>query len=247
MTDMGGDAPPAGASTHPDDAAGLDTASGHLPSAAENRHSRWPRRMSLLTLAVLVGVAAAYGTRFGADPTMVDSPLLGRLAPAFTLPYLEKEGTQSLEDLEGNVVVINFWASWCTACREEHDDLIMAAERFRDRGVTFLGIVYQDRPEFAIDMLDEMGRGYDNVTDPGSRTAIDFGVFGVPETFFIDRHGTVVAKVVGRSDLELLSTTIETILAGRVPDSVNRAGFQPQPVDLNTRRPDAPRPDRGQP
>jgi cytochrome c biogenesis protein CcmG/thiol:disulfide interchange protein DsbE len=204
------------------------------PSGSDPSGTRWPRRIALLALVVLIGVAAAYGTRFGTDPTIVDSPLIGQPAPDVTLPYLEKDGTLSLTDLRGDIVVVNFWASWCTACREEHDDLIMTAQRFRDDGVTFLGIVYQDRPEAAIGMLDEMGRGYDNLTDPGSRAAIDFGVFGVPETFFIDRGGTVVAKVVGRSDLALLTATVETILAGRVPDSVNRAGFQPQPVDLGT-------------
>lgn len=216
-----------------------DEAGEHRPPGDGSPHTtvgdqarRWPRRVALLSLAVLVGVAAAYGTRFGTDPTVVASPLVGQPAPAFSLPYLEKDGRLSLGDLRGDVVVINFWASWCTACREEHDGLIMAAQRFRDRGVTFLGIVYQDRPELAIEMLDEMGRGYDNLIDPDSRAAIDFGVFGVPETFFIDRGGTVVAKVVGRSDLDLLSTTVEAILDGRSPESVNRAGFQPQPIDL---------------
>ena len=203
----------------------------------EVSRSPWPRRVALLTLVLLVGVAAAYGTRFGTDPTVVDSPLLGQPAPSIALPYLERGGQLSLSDLRGDVVVLNFWASWCTACREEHDDLILAAQRFGGQGVTFLGIVYQDRPESAIGMLDEMGRGYDNLVDPGSRAAIDFGVFGVPETFFIDRDGTVVAKVVGRSDLPLLTETIETILAGGIPDSVNRAGFQPPPVDLSTPRP----------
>lgn len=197
-----------------------------------DRGGPWPRRLALVALAAMIGVAAAYGTRFGTDPTVVNSPLLNQTAPSITLPYLERAGTLSLADLHGDVVVVNFWASWCTACREEHDDLILAAQRFRDRGVTFLGIVYQDRPELAIGMLDEMGRGYDNLTDPGSQAAIDFGVFGVPETFFIDRNGTVVAKVVGRSDVALLTDTIQTILAGGVPDSVNRAGFQPEPVDL---------------
>lgn len=217
----------------------VDTGSPADPPATTTdvRRTVWPRRMALLTLVLLVGVAAAYGSRFGTDPTVVDSPLIGKPAPAFELPYLEKDGTQSLDELEGRVVVINFWASWCTACREEHDDLIMAAARYRDEGVTFLGIVYQDRPEAAIGMLDEMGRGYDNLIDPRSRAAIDFGVFGVPETFFLDRDGTVVAKIVGRSDLELLSRTIDAILAGRVPDSVNRAGFQPEPVDLTSPRP----------
>lgn len=191
--------------------------------------SRWPRRIALLTLAALIGLAAAFGTRFGTDPGVVDSPLIDRPAPDVTLPYLERDGQLSLTDLRGDVVVVNFWASWCVPCREEHADLVAAAERYRERDVTFVGIVYQDRAEQAIAFLDELGRGYDHVTDPGSRAAIDFGVFGVPETFFIDRDGTVVAKVVGKTDLGLLSSTIETIMAGGTPDSVSRSGYEQQP------------------
>ncbi|MBW3619032.1 MAG: redoxin domain-containing protein [Actinobacteria bacterium] len=220
------DTPDAGASPSADVLDGTDPAT-----------SRAPRVVALTALVVLIAVAAAYGTRFGSDPTVVDSPLLGQPAPAFTLPLLEDEGELSLRDLEGEIVVVNFWASWCTACREEHDDLIAAAARYRDAGVSVVGIVYQDRPELAIEMLDEMGRGYTYVTDPRSRAAIDFGVFGVPETFFIDRQGTVVAKVIGASDLALLSDTIDAILAGRTPTSVNRAGYEAQPVDLTTPRP----------
>jgi cytochrome c biogenesis protein CcmG/thiol:disulfide interchange protein DsbE len=191
--------------------------------------SRWPRRIALLALAALIGVAAAFGTRFGTDPAVVDSPLIGRPAPDVTLPYLERDGELSLADLRGQVVVVNFWASWCVPCREEHADLVTAAQRYRDRDVTFVGIVYQDQPDQAIAFLDELGRGYDHLTDPRSRAAIDFGVFGVPETFFVDPQGTVVAKVVGKSDLALLSSTVETILAGGDPASVSRDGYERQP------------------
>lgn len=190
--------------------------------------SRWPRRLALLVLAVLIGIAATFGTRFGTDPGVVDSPLIGRPAPNITLPLLEGGGDLSLTGLRGQVVVVNFWASWCVPCREEHPDLVTAAQRYRDQDVTFLGVVYQDQPDQAIAFLDELGRGYDHLTDPGSRAAIDFGVFGVPETFFIDRQGTVVAKVIGTSDLALLSSTIETILAGRDPASVTRDGYERQ-------------------
>ena len=197
--------------------------------AAELPASRWPRRVALLALALLIGVAAAFGTRFGTDPGVVDSPLVGRQAPQVVLPYLERDGELALADLRGDVVVVNFWASWCVPCREEHPDLVAAAQRYRDLGVTFLGVVYQDRPEQAVAFLDELGRGYDHLVDPDSRAAIDFGVFGIPETFFIDEDGTVVAKIVGRTDLGLLSSTIETILDGGDPRSVVRDGYEQQP------------------
>lgn len=199
------------------------------PPAPPAPRVRWVRWIVVLALVVVVGVAAAFGTRFGSDPSVVDSPLIGQPAPDFTLPYLEQDGELALADLEGQVVVINYWASWCTACKEEHPDLLAASRRYEDQGVRFLGIVYQDQKEAAVSALDEMGRGYPSLLDPGSATAIDYGVFGVPETFFIDREGTVVAKIVGRSDLDLLSGTIETILEGGTPESVNRAGRQSQP------------------
>ncbi len=183
------------------------------------RPPKWPRRLAVSAVAVTILFAAAFGTRFGTDPTVVDSPLIGQPIPDLTLPYLEKDGQLSLRSLNGRIVVVNFWASWCVPCRNEHDDLVSTARAYRNEGVTFVGIVYQDDPKQAIAFLDELGRGYDHVTDPGSRAAIDFGVFGVPETFFIDPGGTVVAKITGESDEEILSHTLDQILAGRRPDS----------------------------
>ena len=207
----------------------VDTNDAPEPRDEPEVRSAWPRRVALLSLAALIGLAAAFGTRFGSDPSVVDSPLIGRSAPAVTLPYLERDGELSLADLRGEIIVVNFWASWCVPCREEHDDLLAAAGRYRDDGVTFVGIVYQDQPEQARAFLDELGRGYEHVTDPGSRAAIDFGVFGVPETYFIDRNGTVAAKIVGRSDVALLSSTIEDLLAGRAPTSTSRDGHEQAP------------------
>jgi cytochrome c biogenesis protein CcmG/thiol:disulfide interchange protein DsbE len=193
---------------------------------------RWGRRSALLAIGILVLVAAAFGTRFGTDPGVVDSPLIGRPAPDVTLPYLEQEGQLAFRDLRGEVLVVNFWASWCVPCREEHPALLAAAERYADEGVRFVGVIYQDRSEQAVAFLDELGRGYDHLEDPGSTAAIDFGVFGLPETYIIDRDGTVVAKITGATTFDRLATTIEDVLAGQPPGSVRGGGtYQPGASD----------------
>ena len=148
------------------------------------------------------------------------------------VPYLEQDGSLSLEDFRGQVVVVNFWASWCVACREEHPALTAASAAYREAGVEFIGVVYQDRTPNAVGFLDEMGRGEDfrYVTDPESRLAIDFGVFGVPETFFIDETGKIAAKITGASTLPLLSGVLDEMLAGRTPaPSTNTGPVQEAP------------------
>lgn len=178
---------------------------------------RWVGWTVAGVVVVLVGIGAAFGARFGTDPGVVDSPMIGQPMPDVTLPLLEQDTELRFADVEADVLVVNFWASWCVPCREEHPDLLAAAARYDDRGVTFLGIVFQDQTDRAIAFLDELGRGYDHVTDPGSRAAIEFGVFGIPETYVIDRDGIVRAKIIGASDIGLLSDTIEAVLAGEQP------------------------------
>lgn len=204
-------------------------------NAAPGRSRRW-RRVRWIALAVVVvavGVGAIFGSRLGKDPTLVDSPLIGKPTPAATLPNLEGDGAVSLADLRGQIVVVNFWASWCVACREEHPALVSAANNYRAAGVVFVGVNYQDQRGAAIGFLDEMGRGdpsaYRYVTDPRSKLALDFGVFGVPETFFIDRDGTVVGKIAGPSSYQLLSASLDEILAGRTPRSRTEGSVQPAP------------------
>lgn len=205
-------------------------------TAVSARAKRWRmiRWIALAVVVLAIGVGAIFGSRIGQDPTLVDSPLIGTPAPTATLPYLEREGALSLADLRGQVVVVNFWASWCVACREEHPALVAAANNYRAAGVTFVGVNYQDQKSAAIAFLDEMGRGdttaYRYLTDPGSRLALDFGVFGVPETFFLDRAGKIVGKITGPSDYQLLSTALEQILAGRAPQSRTEGSVQPAPT-----------------
>lgn len=199
----------------------------------ERRTSREWRivRWSALAIVILaVGIGTVFGMQLGTDPTLVNSPLIGRAAPTRALPYLERDGTLSLAELRGQIVVVNFWASWCAACREEHPALIAAARDYQAAGVTFVGVDYQDRPGPAIGFLDEMGRGPGRyVTDPGSQLAVDFGVFGIPETFFVDPAGTIVAKITGAADRALLSRVLDAILAGRQPESRTGGTVAPAP------------------
>jgi len=177
---------------------------------------RW---VALGVVGATVVLAVVLASRFGTDPGLVDSPLLGKPAPDFDLEYLDGSGSASLAGLEGEIVVLNFFASWCPECRNEHDDLVATADAFAGSGVTLVQVGYQERPEETLDYL--AGAGTSDaafyLADPGSRTAIAYGVFGIPETFFIDTDGVVVGKIIGESDALILGATIDAIQRGETP------------------------------
>ena len=177
---------------------------------------RWA---GLAVVAATVVLAVVLAGRFGSDPGLVDSPLLGQPAPDFDLSTLDGSGTAALSDLRGQIVVLNFFASWCLECREEHEDLVAASNSFADDGVQFVQIAYQEATEESLTYLDEAGTSPATLylADPGSRTAIAYGVFGIPETFFIDAGGTVVGKAIGATDALVLGSTIDAVLEGEKP------------------------------
>jgi cytochrome c biogenesis protein CcmG/thiol:disulfide interchange protein DsbE len=175
-------------------------------------------RTWLIAGAAVVGVGlmvAVFAGRFGEDPRLVDSPLIGEELAPMTLDRLDGSGPLSLDEFQGKVVVVNFWASWCVpSCRDEHPHLISTAAAYGD-AVQFIGVVFQDEPEPASRFLDQLGwgSGYEYVLDPGSRAAVEFGVFGVPETFFLNREGLLVDKIAGPVTTTSLTEAIEAILA----------------------------------
>lgn len=168
-----------------------------------------------------VGVvfAVVLASRFGTNPGLVDSPLLGEPAPAFSLAPLEGGENVDIQALEGQIVVLNFFASWCLECRAEHADLVSTADAFADDGVQFVQIAYQESPPASLEYLAVVGRSETTLylADPGSRTAIAYGVFGIPETFFIDEDGFVVGKIIGEADALTLGATIDAIQRGEDP------------------------------
>ena len=158
----------------------------------------WRRWLAPLGAAVLVAVLAVALLRGGTSGT---SPLVGKPAPDFTLTTLDGR-TFRLRDHLGRPMIVNFWASWCVPCREEAPYL---RELANDAGnLSLVGVVFQDKPEAARAFVSEFALPFPSVIDSQSRTAIDYGVSGVPETFFIDGRGVIVDKQGGpftREDL----------------------------------------------
>jgi cytochrome c biogenesis protein CcmG/thiol:disulfide interchange protein DsbE len=167
--------------------------------------------MAVAVVPVL-GFALLLATGLGSDRRELPSEIVGKRAPEFSLPRLDERGRLELALLQGEVVVLNFWASWCAACRDEHPDLLAAWRRYRERGVVLVGIDFEDTKEAALTYAREMGGDWPLVSDPSSRVAIAYGVFGVPETFVIDPDGMVTAKHVGAVTYAWLTREIEAAL-----------------------------------
>jgi cytochrome c biogenesis protein CcmG/thiol:disulfide interchange protein DsbE len=146
---------------------------------------------AIVVLLVLLGYAV-FGSRVSLQP----SPLVGSEAPDFTLNLFNGDVLR-LSDLKGKAVLLNFWASWCGPCKEEAPALEASWERYKDKGVVFLGINVWDDRESALSYLDRFGGGYPNGIDQKGEIAVNYGVAGVPETYFIDPSGRIVNKYTG--------------------------------------------------
>jgi len=178
-----------------------------------------------------VALAVVLASRFGHDPSLVESPLIGKPAPEFNLVSLDGSETVSLLDLRGDIVVINFYASWCLECRLEHDDLVATSDSFGGDGVTFVQIAYHENSSVSLAWLDTVGMSQwtHYLADPGSRTAIAYGVFGIPETYFVDPEGIVVAKTIGETSSWVLGNTIDAIKRGERPGQSVTGDTQQRP------------------
>ena len=165
----------------------------------------------LLPLALFAALLAFLGVGLGLNPREVPSPLIGKPAPAFALPRLDNTAqTVSREDLLGKVWMLNVWASWCAPCRDEHPLVIDIAKR---QLVPVYGLNYKDQPAAASNWLRNLGDPYRaTLVDADGRVGIDFGVYGVPETFIIDRQGIVRLKHTGPLTPEVVRTRIEPLL-----------------------------------
>jgi len=145
------------------------------------------------------------------DPREVPSPLINKPAPAFTLTRLD-DATRTIrrEDMLGKVWMLNVWASWCVACRQEHPVLVEFA---RTKSVALIGLNYKDTRPDASGWLKQFGNPYDaSIFDSEGKVGIDFGVYGVPETFVIDKQGVIRMKQIGPVTPEVLATRIQPLI-----------------------------------
>ena len=174
------------------------------------------RRTPLLAgvAAAVAVIVALLATGLGRDPSVIASPLIGRAAPNFTLPQLDGPPV-TLSSLRGQVVVINFWASWCAECQAEQAALDQTWQQFQDSGVVVIGVNFEDSTGAARSYLSTADVTYPVVEDTDSSTALAYGLRGVPETFVVNQSGRIVNRVIGAVDEAALAGEINSMLIAR--------------------------------
>ncbi|MDA8392497.1 MAG: TlpA disulfide reductase family protein [Actinomycetota bacterium] len=198
------------------------------------RQSRGGARKLMLVTKVALAVGAALGmlaafavprpgaTRSPPQPSQPQGPLksisvlptkVDRPAPGFILPLLNAHGTQSLTSLRGKVVVLNFWASWCVACRAEAPQLEALWRRYRRRGVVFLGVDVKDTAPAASAFARRYGVTYASVVDAAGSTTATYGILGLPDTYIVDPHGNIRFIIIGEIDPASFRSALDRVLA----------------------------------
>lgn len=191
-----------------------------IPSTTESLAEEKPKKkfnlVMVLLWLVVIGILALVG--WGLMNANKTRPEQGQTAPAFQMEYFdgyewEQRPSASLADMQGKVVVLNFWASWCVECRVEADQLEQVWRQYKDQDVVMLGIAYADVEPNALDYLQEFGVTYPNAPDLGTSISHDYEITGVPETFFIGKDGKIAHVQIGPVDQVTLTTMVDRLLA----------------------------------
>ncbi len=169
---------------------------------------RWLRYSIVLGIAALVVVLML---AFRRDPHDIRTGTVNKPAAAFTLDRLDGTGRVALEDHAGKVVVLNFFASWCIPCKEENPALVRVWERYRSSDVVIIGILYQDSLDSGRRYVRDNGVTWPTLTDEDGRIAFAYGVFGIPETYFIGPDGVIAGRHIGPVDEATLIAAIDSL------------------------------------
>ena len=168
-------------------------------------------RKYIILVAVLGPLLALFYFGLTRDPMNLPSALLKKSAPDFHLKNLEGQEV-SLGQLKGRPIILNFWSTWCATCVAEYQTIREANRVYSD--VQFYSVLYEDTEQNARDFLERYGNAAPILLDPGLRMSIDYGVAGVPETFFINREGKIIYKHAGVLTSDLLSHMVEVLRSG---------------------------------
>ncbi len=187
------------------------------PDGEVRQTSRWAVMRFALPLGIFLALAVLLGVGLGLNPREVPSPLVGKAAPHFELPQLHRPDARfSANDMRGKVWMLNVWASWCAACREEHPVLVALAKAGT---IPIIGLNYKDKREEGIAWLARFGDPYLlSAYDELGKVGIDYGVYGVPETYVIDKQGVIRYKRIGVVTPAIVKDKIMPLV-----DELNRA------------------------
>jgi len=183
------------------------------------------RRLAII--AFIIGpILALLAFGFTRDARYITSPLIAKFATPFTITLFDGRKL-TLDDLRGKAVFLNFWASWCPPCRAEARDLEAAWQKLKDKNMVFLGIALQDTDQNALEFLKEFNVTYLNGKDEAGKIAVDYGTWGIPESFFIDPQGRITYKHVGAIRAALVMAKLEEAAKGIVSAQEGRGDYQP--------------------
>jgi len=161
---------------------------------------------------VLILLLFIYGLFFASNPNSIPSALIDQPAPSMKMTTFQGENL-TLEQFKGRPVIMNFWASWCFSCRVEAHILEQAYQDYRSQGVVFIGVAINDEREAALEFIRKYGKTYLlGLDDKIGNISLDYGITAVPETFFIDRSGTIRKKILGPVDRPSMDTFLATQL-----------------------------------
>ncbi|MFQ5949320.1 MAG: redoxin domain-containing protein [Nitrospiria bacterium] len=176
----------------------------------------------IVLLAGILGLLAIFYQGLWGNPSFIPPVIVSTPAPEISGPDLYRGTAVSLSHHKGKVVVLNFWASWCQECKLEHQSLLAIKKRFgEDPNFIMLGINYQDHEDLAKKYLQEHGNNFDHVRDLDGKISIDYGVYGVPETFVIDQQGIIRHKQIGPIIGEVYTNMVENIIEPLLNNSVS--------------------------
>lgn len=201
----------------------FQTASSAPPRSATTEKMPW-RRLALVALIIgpLLGLLA-FG--FSRDARYINSPLLAKPAAPFSVMLFDG-GKLALEDLRGKAVFLNFWASWCPPCRAEARELEAAWQQVKGKNMVFLGVALQDTDQNSREFLKEFGVTYPNGKDESGKIAVDYGTWGIPESFFIDPQGRITYKHVGGIRAPLVLAKLEEAARGIASAQEGKGDYQ---------------------